>query len=232
MLRKRKKNVMDTKLIVQAVTGFLAGLLIVGLLLFLAAGTFAFWQAWLLIIILFVPMLLAGLVMMKKSPDLLRKRLNGKEEQAEQKTVILLSGLMFLAAFIAAGLNVRFGWIQLPGAVSFAAAVIFLLAYILYAEVMRENAYLSRTVEVQENQKVIDTGLYGIVRHPMYMSTLLLFLSMPLVLGSVISFVIMLVYIPIISMRIRNEEQVLEEGLAGYKEYKQRVRYKVIPFVW
>ena len=232
MLRKRKKNVMDTKLIVQAVTRFLAGLLIVGLLLFLAAGTFAFWQAWLLIIILFVPMLLAGLVMMKKSPDLLRKRLNGKEEQAEQKTVILLSGLMFLAAFIAAGLNVRFGWIQLPGAVSFAAAVIFLLAYILYAEVMRENAYLSRTVEVQENQKVIDTGLYGIVRHPMYMSTLLLFLSMPLVLGSVISFVIMLVYIPIISMRIRNEEQVLEEGLAGYKEYKQRVRYKVIPFVW
>ena len=223
---------MDTKLIVQAVTGFLAGLLIVGLLLFIAAGTFAFWQAWLLIIILFVPMLLAGLVMMKKSPDLLRKRLNGKEEQAEQKTVILLSGLMFLAAFIAAGLNVRFGWIQLPGAVSFAAAVIFLLAYILYAEVMRENAYLSRTVEVQENQKVIDTGLYGIVRHPMYMSTLLLFLSMPLVLGSVISFVIMLVYIPIISMRIRNEEQVLEEGLAGYKEYKQRVRYKVIPFVW
>ena len=223
---------MDTKLIVQAVTRFLAGLLIVGLLLFLAAGTFAFWQAWLLIIILFVPMLLAGLVMMKKSPDLLRKRLNGKEEQAEQKTVILLSGLMFLAAFIAAGLNVRFGWIQLPGAVSFAAAVIFLLAYILYAEVMRENAYLSRTVEVQENQKVIDTGLYGIVRHPMYMSTLLLFLSMPLVLGSVISFVIMLVYIPIISMRIRNEEQVLEEGLAGYKEYKQRVRYKVIPFVW
>lgn len=232
MLRKRKKNVMDTKLIVQAVTRFLAGLLIVGLLLFLPAGTFAFWQAWLLIIILFVPMLLAGLVMMKRSPDLLRKRLNGKEEQAEQKTVILLSGLMFLAAFIAAGLNVRFGWIQLPGAVSFAAAVIFLLAYILYAEVMRENAYLSRTVEVQENQKVIDTGLYGIVRHPMYMSTLLLFLSMPLVLGSVISFVIMLVYIPIISMRIRNEEQVLEEGLAGYKEYKQRVRYKVIPFVW
>jgi protein-S-isoprenylcysteine O-methyltransferase Ste14 len=223
---------MDTKLIVQAVTGFLAGLLIVGLLLFLAAGTFAFWQAWLLIIILFVPMLLAGLVMMKRSPDLLRKRLNGKEEQAEQKTVILLSGLMFLAAFIAAGLNVRFGWIQLPGAVSFAAAVIFLLAYILYAEVMRENAYLSRTVEVQENQKVIDTGLYGIVRHPMYMSTLLLFLAMPLVLGSVISFAIMLAYIPIISKRIRNEEQVLEEGLEGYREYKQRVRYKVIPFVW
>ena len=225
-------NAVNTKLFVQAVTRFLAGLLIVGLLLFLPAGTFAFWQAWLLIFILFVPMFIAGLILMKKSPDLLRKRLNAKEEQTEQKTVILLSGLMFLAAFIAAGLNVRFGWIQLPGAVSFAAAIVFLLAYVLYAEVMRENAYLSRTVEVQENQKVIDTGLYGIVRHPMYMSTLLLFLAMPLVLGSVISFAIMLAYIPIISRRIRNEEQVLEEGLEGYREYKQRVRYKMIPFVW
>ena len=223
---------MDSKLFMQAVTKFLAGLLLVGLLLFLPAGTFAFWQAWLLIFILFVPMFIAGLIMMKKSPDLLRKRLNAKEEQTEQKTVILLSGLMFLAAFIAAGLNFRFGWIILPGAVSFAAAIVFLLAYVLYAEVMRENAYLSRTVEVQENQKVIDTGLYGIVRHPMYMSTLLLFLAMPLVLGSIISFAIMLAYIPIISKRIRNEEQVLEEGLEGYKEYKQRVRYKVIPFVW
>lgn len=225
-------NTMDTKLFVQAVTKFLAGLLLVGLLLFLPAGTFAYWQAWLLIFILFIPMFIAGLVMMKRSPDLLRKRLNAKEEQTEQKTVILLSGLMFLSAFIAAGLNFRFKWIVLPGAVSLAAAVVFLLAYILYAEVMRENAYLSRTVEVQENQKVIDTGLYGIVRHPMYMSTLLLFLSMPLVLGSVISFVIMLAYIPIISMRIRNEEQVLEEGLEGYREYKQRVRYKVIPLIW
>ena len=225
-------NAVNTKLFVQAVTRFLAGLLIVGLLLFLPAGTFAFWQAWLLIFILFVPMFIAGLILMKKSPDLLRKRLNAKEEQTEQKTVILLSGLMFLAAFIAAGLNFRFGRIALPGAVSFAAAIVFLLAYVLYAEVMRENAYLSRTVEVQENQKVIDTGLYGIVRHPMYMSTLLLFLAMPLVLGSVISFAIMLAYIPIISRRIRNEEQVLEEGLEGYSEYKQRVRYKVIPFVW
>lgn len=225
-------NAVNTKLFVQAVTRFLAGLLIVGLLLFLPAGTFAFWQAWLLIFILFVPMFIAGLILMKKSPDLLRKRLNAKEEQTEQKTVILLSGLMFLAAFIAAGLNFRFGWIALPDAVSFAAAIVFLLAYVLYAEVMRENAYLSRTVEVQENQKVIDTGLYGIVRHPMYMSTLLLFLAMPLVLGSVISFAIMLAYIPIISRRICNEEQVLEEGLEGYREYKQRVRYKVIPFVW
>ena len=225
-------NTMNTKLFAQAVTRFLAGLLLVGLLLFLPAGTFAYWQAWLLIIILFIPMFIAGLIMMKRSPDLLRKRLSAREEQTEQKTVILLSGLMFLAAFVAAGLNFRFNWIVLPGAVSFAAAAVFLAAYLLYAEVMRENAYLSRTVEVQENQKVIDTGLYGIVRHPMYMSTLLLFLSMPLVLGSVISFVIMLAYIPIIAMRIRNEEQVLEEGLEGYKEYKQRVRYKVIPFVW
>ena len=225
-------NAVNTKLFVQAVTRFLAGLFIVGLLLFLPAGTFAFWQAWLLIFILFVPMFIAGLILMKKSPDLLQKRLNAKEEQTEQKTVILLSGLMFLAAFIAAGLNYRFGWIILPGAVSFAAAIVFLLAYVLYAEVMRENAYLSRIVEVQENQKVIDTGLYGIVRHPMYMSTLLLFLVMPLVLGSVISFAIMLAYIPIISKRIRNEEQVLEEGLEGYREYKQRVRYKMIPFVW
>ena len=225
-------NAVNTKLFVQAVTRFLAGLLLVGLLLFVTAGSFAYWQAWLLIIILFIPMFIAGLIMLVKSPDLLRKRLNVKEEQTEQKTVILFSGLMFLAAFILAGLNYRFAWFILPGAVSFAAAVVFLLGYVLYAEVLRENAYLSRTVEVQENQKVIDTGLYGIVRHPMYMSTLLLFLAMPIVLGSVISFVIMLAYIPIIARRIRNEELVLEKGLEGYREYKQRVRYKVIPFVW
>lgn len=223
---------MDSKLFMQAITKFCAGLLIVGLLLFISAGTFSFWQAWLLIGILFVPMFIVGLVMMKKSPDLLRKRLNAKEEQTEQKTVILLSGLMFLAVFILAGLNVRFDWIVLPGAVSFSAAIVFLLAYALYAEVLRENVYLSRTVEVQESQKVIDTGLYGIVRHPMYMSTLLLFLTMPLVLGSFISFVVMLAYIPIIAKRIRNEEQVLEAGLDGYTAYKQQVRYKVIPFVW
>ena len=223
---------MDAKLFLQAITKFLAGLLLVGLLLFLPAGTFAYWQAWLLMGILFIPMFIAGLVMMKKSPDLLRKRLDVKEEQPEQKEVIALSGLMFLAAFVAAGLNFRFGWIVPPAWVSWAAAVVFLLAYALYAEVLRENVWLSRTVEVQENQKVIDTGLYGIVRHPMYMSTLLLFLSMPLVLGSPVSFVIMLVYIPIIAKRIRNEEQVLENGLEGYAEYKRRVRYKVIPFVW
>lgn len=170
--------------------------------------------------------------MMKKSPELFQKRLNTREEQSEQKIVIALSSLMFLTAFIVAGLNYRFGWTIFPNWIVYVATALFLLGYILYAEVLRENAYLSRTVEIQENQKVIDTGLYGVVRHPMYMSTFLLFLSMPLVLGSVISFVIMLVYIPIIAKRIRNEEQVLEEGLAGYSDYKKQVKYKVIPFVW
>ncbi len=196
------------------------------------AGTFSYWNGWLLIGILFIPMIVAGFVMMKKSPQLLQKRLNAKEEQSEQKTVIALSGLMFLAAFIVAGLNFRFGWIVLPDWIVYAAAVVFLLGYMLYAEVLRENEYLSRTVEVQENQKVIDTGLYGIVRHPMYMSTILLFFTMPIVLGSALSFVIMLAYIPIISKRIHNEELILEEGLEGYSEYKKRVRYKVIPFIW
>jgi len=223
---------MDAKLFLQAIAKFLGGLLLVGLLLFVPAGTFDYWQAWLLMGILFVPMFIAGLVMLRKNPELLRKRLNAKEEQAEQKEVILLSGLMFLTAFILAGLNARFKWIVLPGWVSYAAAGIFLLAYGLYAQVLRENAYLSRTIEVQENQRVIDTGLYGVVRHPMYMSTLILFLAMPLVLGAVISFAIMLLYIPIIAKRIRNEEQVLEAGLKRYAEYKKRVRYKVIPFVW
>ena len=223
---------MDSKLFMQAVTKFLVGLLLVGLLLFLPAGTFAFWQAWLLIFILFVPMFIAGLIMMKKSPDLLRKRLNAKEEQTEQKTVILLSGLMFLAAFIAAGLNFRFGWVILSGAVSFVAAIVFLFAYILYAEVMRENAYLSRTVEVQDNQKVIDTGLYGIVRHPMYSATVLLFLSMPLVLGSLYSFVIFLIYPLLLASRIRHEEAFLETHLDGYRAYKKTVKYRLIPFVW
>ena len=223
---------MDAKLFSKAIMKYLGGLLIVGLLLFLPAGTLAYGQAWFLIGILFIPMFVAGLVMMKKSPELLRKRLDAKEEQSEQKTVIALSGLMFSAAFIVAGLNFRFGWVVLPAWVSRVAAVVFLLAYVLYAEVLRENVWLSRTVEVQENQKVIDTGLYCVVRHPMYMSTLFLFLSMPLVLGSVLSFVIMLAYIPIIAKRIRNEELVLETGLAGYTEYKKRVRYKVIPFLW
>ena len=223
---------MDMHLFRQAMAKFLGGVLVVGLLLFLPAGTFAYWQGWLLMGILFIPMFIAGLFMLIKSPDLLRRRLDVREEQSEQKTVILLSGLMFLAVFVVAGLNVRFGWLVLPAWVSWAAAGLFLFAYVLYAEVLRENVWLSRTVKVQENQKVIDTGLYGIVRHPMYMVTLFLFLSMPLVLGSPFSFVISLAYLPIIAGRIRNEEVVLESGLEGYREYKKRVRYKVIPFVW
>ncbi len=223
---------MDKNLFIQAMTKFISGLLLVSILLFLPAGTLAFPQAWILIAVLFLPMALAGAVMMRWSPDLLRKRLNMKEEQEEQKGVILLSGLMFLAAFILAGLNYRFQWFMLPLWISYVAAAIFLVGYLLFAEVLRENAYLSRTVEIQEDQKVIDTGLYGIVRHPMYMSTLILFLAMPLILGSPFSFIIMLLYIPIIGVRMKNEEKVLEEGLEGYTEYKNRVRYRVIPFIW
>ena len=223
---------MDRKLLIQGIAKFLAGVVLLGVLLFLPAGTLAWPQGWRLLGILFIPMLLAGIVMIRKNPELLRKRLNAKEKQAEQQDVLKLSALMFLAAFILAGLNFRFRWIVLPDWISWTAAAIFLISYGLYAEVMRENAYLSRTIEVQENQQVVDTGLYGIVRHPMYMSTLFLFLAMPLVLGSVISFLIMLLYIPIIAKRIRNEEQVLEKGLGGYTEYKQKVKYKVIPFIW
>ena len=223
---------MSLKLFFSAIAKFLIGLAVVGLLIFLPAGTFAFPQGWLLIGILFVPMFCAGIVMMVKNPELLKKRLNAREKQDEQKTVLALSGLMFVAAFVVAGLNFRFGWFVLPMWVSFVAAGLFLAGYVLYAEVLRENVYLSRTVEVQENQKVIDTGLYGVVRHPMYMSTLVLFLSMPLVLGSLFSLAIMLGYIPIIALRIKNEEKVLEEGLEGYTEYKKKVRKKVIPFVW
>ena len=223
---------MDSKLFIRAVSRFFAGLLIVGLLLFLPAGTLRYPQAWILIGILFVPMFTAGLIMMKKNPELLKKRLNVKEKESEQKEVILSSGIMFLAAFILAGLSFRFGWLMLPFPASITAAIIFLAAYALYAEVLRENTYLSRTIEVQKDQKVIDTGLYGIVRHPMYMATVLLFLAMPLVLGAVISFLIMFCYIPIIAKRIRNEEQVLAEGLAGYEEYRKKVKYRLIPFVW
>ena len=220
------------KLYVQAIGKFLLGVIILGLLLFLPAGSWQYWQGWLLMGILFVPMFLAGLVMMAKNPELLRKRLNAKEEEKEQKTVVKLSGLLFVAAFVVAGLNWRFGWCVLPDWVVWVSAGLFLVCYLLYAEVLRENTYLSRTVEVQENQKVIDTGLYGIVRHPMYMATTVLFLAMPLVLASPFSFFILLLYLPLIARRIRNEEIVLEEGLAGYKEYKQRVKYKVIPYIW
>ena len=182
--------------------------------------------------ILFVPMFIAGLVMMARNPDLLRKRLNAREQEAEQKTVVKLSGLLFCAAFVVAGLNWRYGWLVLPDWVVWVAAGVFVVSYLLYAEVLRENTYLSRTIEVQENQKVIDTGLYGIVRHPMYMATTILFLAMPLVLASPISFIIMLGYIPVIAKRIKNEEEVLEEGLEGYAEYKKKVKYRILPFIW
>lgn len=223
---------MTTKLFIQALTKFLCGFLLVGLLLFLPAGTFAYWQAWLFIGILFGPMFIVGIVLMTRQPELLRKRLDAKEQQGEQKWVVALSGLLFVAMFVVAGLNFRFGWLLLPEWTTYVAAVIFLISYALYAEVMRENVWLSRTIEVQENQQVVSTGLYGVVRHPMYSATLLLFLSMPLVLNSVFSFMLMLLYIPIIALRIRNEEQVLERELNGYAEYKQRVKYKLIPYIW
>ena len=223
---------MTPKLFFHALTKFILGLLTIGLLLFLPAGTLDFWQAWLFIGVLFVPMFIAGIVLMIRQPELLRKRLDAKEQQQEQKWVVALSGLMFVAVFVVAGLNRRFGWYLLPDWAVYTATAIFLAAYAMYAEVMRENVWLSRTVEVQENQQVVSTGLYGIVRHPMYAATLLLFLSMPLVLASPWSFAIILLYIPIIALRIRNEEQVLERELKGYTEYKQRVRYKVIPFIW
>ena len=223
---------MDTNLLRQSLVKFFLGVILLGVLIFLPAWSFRYWQGWLLMGILFVPMFLAGLVMMAKNPELLRKRLNAKEQEAEQKTVVKLSGLLFAAAFVVAGLNWRFGWWVLPEWAVWVAAGLFLASYLLYAEVLRENTYLSRTIEVQENQKVIDTGLYGIVRHPMYMATTVLFLAIPLVLASPISFFIMLGYIPVIAKRIKNEEKVLEEGLDGYTDYKKKVKYRILPFIW
>ena len=229
---KNKGDIMTLKLFISAILKFSLGAVLVGLLVFLPAGTFAFFNGWLFMGILFVPMFLAGLVMMVKNPKLLQSRLDAKEKQKEQDLVVKLSGLMFLAGFIVAGLGVRFDWYTLPKPVVIASAIVFLIAYILYAEVLRENTYLSRTIKVQEDQKVIDTGLYGIVRHPMYSVTLLLFLSMPLVLGSIYAFVIFLAYPFIIAKRIKHEEEFLEKELNGYKEYKQKVKYRLIPFIW
>jgi protein-S-isoprenylcysteine O-methyltransferase Ste14 len=223
---------MNKSLFLQAFTKFFLGVILLGLLIFLPAWSLHYWQGWLLMGILFVPMFLAGIVMIVKNQDLLRKRLNAKEKEDEQKTVVALSGLLFILAFIVAGLNWRFDWFVLPDWVVWIAVGLFLASYLVYAEVLRENTYLSRTIVVQDNQKVIDTGLYGIVRHPMYMATTILFLSMPLVLASPISFVIMLGYIPVIVKRIKNEEVVLEEGLEGYKDYKKRVKYRMIPCIW
>ena len=223
---------MNKSLLTQALIKLVSGLLLICILIFLPAGSFSFWQGWLFIGILFIPMLIAGVILMRKNPDLLRKRLDAKEKESEQRTVVAMSGFLFLAAFIIAGLNWRFGWWLIPDWAVWVAAGMFLCLYVLYAEVLRENTYLSRTIEVQKGQKVIDTGLYGIVRHPMYMATIILFLSMQLVLASPISFFIMLGYIPVIAKRINNEEHVLEEGLDGYKEYKEKVKNKIIPGIW
>ena len=220
------------KLMALASTKFFTGLVLVGLLLFLPAGTIHYPCGWLLMAVLFVPMFIVGVLMLLRSPELLKRRLNAKEKETEQKKVVALSGVMFIVAFVVAGLNFRYSWIAMPTWSVWSAVAVFLLSYIMYTEVLRENEYLSRTIEVQENQKVIDTGLYGIVRHPMYSATVLMFLSMPLVLGSLPSFVIMLAYIPIIVKRISNEEKVLMNELCGYREYCNRVKYRLIPFVY
>ena len=223
---------MNTKLFLSAIAKFAAGVILIGALLFLPAGTLHYPQGRLLMGILFIPMFLAGLVMMAKNPALLKSRLNAKEKEREQSLVVKLSGLMFLVGFILAGLSFRFGWLMLPRWVTWLGAALFLASYSLYAEVLRENTWLSRTIEVQEGQTVVSTGLYGIVRHPMYAVTLILFLSMPLVLGSALAFAVFLAYPFIISKRIRNEEEVLARDLPGYPEYMQKVRWRLLPFVW
>ena len=223
---------MNIKLFIKAITRYLLGVVLVGLLLFVPANSFDYWNAWLFMILLFIPMFIVGIILMIKNPELLKRRLDVKEKESEQKLVILFSGIMFILGFILAGLNYRFSWIIIPDIVVIIASCLFVLSYILYGEVLRENTYLSRTIKVQENQKVVDTGLYKIVRHPMYAATIILFLSMPLVLGSVISFIIFLVYPFIIAIRILNEEKVLEKELNGYIEYKKKVKYRLIPFIW
>lgn len=223
---------MSIKLFFEAIFKFLLGVLLVGILIFIPAGTINFFNGWLFMGLLFIPMFIAGIIMMIKSPNLLRSRLDAKEKESEQKMVVGLSGLMFLSGFILAGLNYRFNWLELSNIVVIISSIVFLLSYILYAEVLRENAFLSRTIKVEKKQKLIDTGLYGIVRHPMYLATIFLFLSMPLILGSLISFLVFLLYPFIIIKRLNNEEKVLEKDLKGYKEYKKKVKYKLIPFIW
>ena len=223
---------MTKKLFFGAILKFVLGVVVVGLLIFLPAGSFSYFYGWLLMGLLFIPMLIAGIVMMIKSPTLLESRLNAKENQKEQGLVQKLSGLMFIVGFVLSGLGYRFGWYVLPLWVVIIGAILFVMAYVIYAEVLRENAYLSRTIEVQEGQKVIDTGLYGIVRHPMYSATILLFLAMPLILGSIFALLVFLIYPFIIAFRIKYEEEFLEKELEGYKEYKQKVKWRMIPFIW
>ena len=223
---------MDIELFLKAIIRYILGIVLMGVLLFISAGTFNYWNAWLFMGILFVPMLISGIILMIKNPILLKSRLDVSEKETEQKQVILYSGLMFLLGFIISGLNHRFSWITISNVIVIISSILFVISYILYMEVQRENIYLFRTIKVQENQKVVDTGFYSIVRHPMYSITLILFLTMPLILGSIISFIIFLIYPFIISKRIINEEKVLEKELKGYKEYKKKVRYKLIPFIW
>ena len=223
---------MDKTLLRVALGKFVSGALLIGALIFIPAGTWHFWNGWLFLGVLLIPMFICGLILLVRCPELLRKRLNAREAQQEQRLLVALNGLMFLAGFAAAGLDHRFQWLPVSRMVSITAAAVFLLAYLLYAEVLRENVYLSRTIEIQEHQQVIDTGLYGIVRHPMYSITLILFLSMPLILGSLVSFLIFLIYPVLTVCRIKNEEQVLEEGLEGYADYKKRVRYRLFPLIW
>ena len=223
---------MTKKLFFEAIIKFLLGVILIGLLIFLPAGSLQYKNGWIFMGVLFIPMFIAGIVMMIKNPSLLKSRLDGKEKQKEQGVVIKLSGLMFISGFIIAGLDYRYNWLPLPEVVTYISIIIFLLSYIMWAEVLRENTYLSRTIKVVDNQKVIDSGLYSIVRHPMYLATLFLFLSMPLVLGSLISFFIFLLYPVLIIFRIIQEEKVLEKELNGYKEYKEKVKYRLIPFIW
>lgn len=223
---------MNLRLFFEAILKFILGVILVGLLIFVPANTINYWNGWLLMGLLFIPMFIAGILMMIKSPTLLKSRLNAKEKENEQKEVVALSGLMFVIGFIIAGLNYRFDWTKLSNIIVIIATIIFVISYIIYAEVLRENKFLSRTIEVKKEQKVIDTGLYRIVRHPMYTATLFLFMSMPLILGSIFSFLIFLLYSLIIAKRINNEEKVLEKELKGYKEYKKKVKYKMVPFIW
>lgn len=223
---------MNSDLIFQALKKFMLGLIIILALIFIPAGTLYYPNGWLFISLLFIPMLIVGIILMIKDPDLLKKRLDAKEKESTQKLVLLLSGLMFISSFIIAGLNFRFKWNTLSEITVIISSILFLLAYAMYCEVLRENKYLARTVEVDKKQKVIDTGIYGIVRHPMYTSTILLFLTMPLILGSIYSFIICLIYPILISIRIKNEEKVLESELDGYLQYKRKVKYRILPFIW
>ena len=223
---------MNIQLFFQAISKFVLGIVMIGVLLFLPAGSIYYWNGWLFMEVLFIPMFVVGIILMVKNPELLRRRLDVKEKEAEQKHVILLNGLMFLLGFIIAGFNYRYQWIVLPDIISYIAAVFFLIFYLLYAEVLRENTFLSRTIGVEENQKVIDTGFYSVLRHPMYAITIFLFLLIPLILGSLFSFFIFCIYPILIVKRIQNEEDVLEKELKGYREYQKKVKYKLIPFIW